>query len=120
MNTKIKKIAYFGASALMLIAPVVVFGQLDTSAGGETGLANASIGSIIYSIMLWLLYLVGIIAVIGFAISGIMYLTAAGDDDQITRAKRAMLMSIVGVIVALMGLVILNAVQAMLGADKNI
>ncbi|MDD5652164.1 MAG: hypothetical protein PHX98_02070, partial [Candidatus Moranbacteria bacterium] len=59
----------------------------------------------------------GFIAIIGFVIAGIMYMTSAGDDDRIKTAKNAMKWSIVGVIVALMGFVILQAVDALLSGD---
>jgi len=47
-------------------------------------------------------------------ISGIMYLTAAGDEDQITKAKSAMKWSIVGVIVGLGGFVAIQAIDSWL------
>jgi glucose uptake protein GlcU len=69
--------------------------------------------------MLWLLGVLGFVAVIGFVISGIMYLVAAGDEDRQQQAKRAMIYSITGVIVGLAGLVILFAAQQLLGASSQ-
>jgi hypothetical protein len=66
--------------------------------------------------MNWLLGLVGVIGVIGFAIAGILYLTAAGDETRMGTAKKAMTYSIIGVIIALAGLVIINATFHMLSA----
>jgi len=57
--------------------------------------------------------------VIGFVISGIMYLVAAGNEDSQASAKRAMYYSITGVIVGLVGLVILYAVNQLLGAQTQ-
>ena len=45
--------------------------------------------------MNWLLALIGIFGVIGFAIAGILYLTAAGDEDRINKAKSAMMYAII-------------------------
>ncbi|HBI17526.1 MAG TPA: hypothetical protein DDY52_05290 [Candidatus Moranbacteria bacterium] len=121
---KTKKIMYsliFGA----LIFPSIAFGQWTggTSNGlskaGDAGLPDGGILQIVTNIMNWLLVLVGVIGIIGFVISGILYLTAAGDSNQIDRAKTAMTWSIVGVIVALMGYVIIKAVNAMLGGDSS-
>jgi len=64
--------------------------------------------------MLWLLGVLGFVAVIGFVISGIMYLVAAGDEDRQQQAKRAMIYSITGVIVGLAGLVVIYAADTML------
>ena len=69
--------------------------------------------------MNWMLGIVGILGVIGFAIAGILYLTAAGDEDRIATAKKAMTWSIVGVVVALLGLVILKAAESMLGGSST-
>jgi hypothetical protein len=87
---------------------------------GGVDLPDGSIFEILQNGMQWLLAIFGIIAVIGFVISGILYLTSAGNDDQITKAKSAMTWSIVGVIVGLMGIVVLNAIGSWLsGSNSN-
>lgn len=78
------------------------------------GLPSGSISGIIANIAFWLLGIFGFLGVIGFVVSGIMYLISAGDDDMIDRAKTGMLYSIVGVIVGLIGLVVMQAVSALL------
>jgi hypothetical protein len=69
--------------------------------------------------MNWLLAILGIFGIIGFVISGILYLTAAGTDDQISTAKNAMKYSIIGVIVALLGFVIIQAVNTLLSGNSS-
>lgn len=83
------------------------------------GLPQGSITGIIANILLWILYIFGIIGVIGFVISGIMYLTAAGDEDRMQAAKRAMFYSILGAVVGLLGVVILQAVDLALNSMSN-
>lgn len=80
----------------------------------STGLPAGSIYNIIQSLVMWALSIFGFICIIGFVISGIMYLTAAGDDEQQKKAKKAMYYSIMGVIVGLIGLVIIFAVNSLL------
>lgn len=80
----------------------------------SSGLPSNSIHNIIFTIFIWLLGIFGFIGIIGFVISGIMYLTAAGNDTQITKAKDAMKWSIIGVVVGLVGLIIIQAVDAAL------
>lgn len=106
------------ATVAVLSYPVSVFAQY-VAPTDATGLPSGSIFKIIQSIMNWLLALVGIFGVIGFAIAGILYLTAAGDEERIGTAKKAMMYSIIGVIVALVGLVALTAAKSMLGAQSN-
>lgn len=118
MKNKIKKFGYGVASTAMMLTPVAVMAQFSKPSG--TQLPTGSIYNIIKNFMLWILALVGIFGIIGFAIAGILYLTAAGNEEQIERAKRAMLMSIVGVIVALVGWVIIQAVQKWLQGGGNV
>jgi hypothetical protein len=117
MKNKIKSMAYSAISGSILLAPVLVSAQLANPTG--TNLPGGSVMGIITNIMYWLLALVGIIGVIGFAIAGILYLTAAGEEDRINKAKSAMLYSIIGVIVALAGLVALNFAKGMLGGTST-
>lgn len=80
----------------------------------NTGLSETSVASIILNLMKWMLYLFGFLAIIAFVISGIQYLSAAGNMNMIETAKRNMNYSIIGVIVALAGVVILIAIDSLL------
>ena len=88
---------------------------------GNTGLSNKSLYEIVTTAMNWLLGAIGVFSVIAFAISGVLYLTAAGDDDRIKRAKTVMVTAITGVIVAMIGLIVVTAVNAFLkgGSSSN-
>lgn len=117
MKNKIKALI-FGSLVAIFSAPAVAFGAgFDPTAGGATNLPGSSIMGIATNIMNWLLTAIGIAGVIGFAISGIFYLTAAGDDDRIKKAKSAMVNSIIGVLVAIAGVVALRAAAGILGGQ---
>ncbi len=101
-------------------------GGMDTSGGWTAGfqnvkdqseLPNATIRQIVSGFMMWLLAILGFIAIIAFIVSGLLYLTAAGNDGQIKTAKAAMTWSIVGVIVALVGYVIILAADFLLSGS---
>ena len=118
---KIKNALYTVTAATLALAPAIASAQLgkgmaNAQAGGTP---SGSITDIIGNIMKWLLAILGFLGIIGFVIAGILYLTAAGDEDQIGKAKNAMMYSIIGVIVALLGFVVLQAVQAMLGGSST-
>jgi hypothetical protein len=83
------------------------------------GLPGGSIYGIIRNLVFWLLGLFAFFGIIGFTVSGIMYLVSAGNDEMITKAKKYMLYSIVGVIVGLMGMVIIQAAFWMLGGAST-
>jgi len=116
MKEKMKTAFRYAISSLFLV-PAVALAQFSIPEG--TNLPKASLFDIISNIMFWLLAILGFIAVIGFVISGILYLIAAGDEDSQARAKRAMIYSITGVIVGLVVLVILYAAQKLLGAQTQ-
>ena len=107
--------------AAIVLAPSVVFGQWDkgATAGNASGLPKTGITTIINSTMKWLLGIFGFLAIIGFVFAGIMYLTAAGDEKKMASAKNAVIYSIYGVVVALLGFIILQAVDTWLRGDTS-
>ena len=84
-----------------------------------TGLSATSVSDILVNFMNWLLGIFGFFSVIAFVVSGIQYLTAAGDDDQITTAKRNTKYSIIGIIIALSGLVVFTAIMTAFKGTSN-
>lgn len=119
---KIKQATYAMFAVALATVPTMVGAQwnLGASNARTSRLPSESIFNIIGNTMNYLLAILGFIGIIGFVIAGILYLTAAGDEGQIEKAKSAMLYSIIGVIVALMGFVIIGAAEAWLNADGNI
>jgi len=91
-------------------------GSWDSSSGvcipTGTGLPSPSssdpVATVLENVMQWLLAVIGVVGIIAFVISGVQYLMAAGDQNIIETAKRNMKWSIVGIVVALSGLIILN------------
>ncbi|MGW8185125.1 MAG: hypothetical protein ACWGHO_03365 [Candidatus Moraniibacteriota bacterium] len=114
-----KKVMFSLGSLASLVMPLVVSAQWSITATPSAGLPRGAISAIILGIMNWLLILIGIIGVIGFVISGILYLTAAGNEDRMQKGKNAMTWSIIGVIVGLVGFVVIQAVDKMLNATPN-
>lgn len=110
-----------GVASTGLLLPAIAFAQWGTglSNAASGGTPGGTIYGIIQATMNWLLAILGFIGIIGFVIAGIMYLTAAGDEDRIEKAKNAMFYSIMGVIVALIGFVIIQAVNTWLGEGTN-
>lgn len=81
------------------------------------GLSSAAIPDILNGFMLWILGIFGVIAIIAFVVSGIQFITAAGDEKQAETAKRNVKWSIIGIIVALSGWIIITAIdQALQGS----
>lgn len=105
---------------LVIVAlPNVAKGMEDTFSGwsvpsDDHGLPDGTISDVIEKIVNWLLAILGILGVAGFVVSGVMYITAAGDKDAVDRAKNIMTYSIIGVVVGLLGLVAVNTISDVL------
>jgi len=82
-----------------------------------TGLSEKSVLEIVATFVGWLLSIFGFIALVGFIISGIQYLLSAGDEGMAETAKRNMKYSIIGIIVALSGWIIIKAIDTLLNAN---
>lgn len=113
MKTKL----FYLLSLGVLFSPGVLSAQLSLPTG--TNLPASPITVVILALMQWLLMIVAVIAIIAFVISGILYLTAAGNETQAEKAKNALIYSIIGVIVAMLGMIVLVAVRAWLAGAVN-
>jgi hypothetical protein len=82
-----------------------------------TGLSEKSIIEILTTFISWILGIFGFIALLGFIISGLQYIFATGDEGMAETAKRNMKYSIIGVIVALSGWIVIKAVDTLLNAS---
>jgi hypothetical protein len=122
MRKKTKKILHNIISSILLLAPGIAFAQSGWNISSVSGfsLPSGTIYNIAIQILNWLLALLGILGIIGFVISGFLYLTSVGEEGQMEKAKKAMLYSIMGVIVGLSGYVLIKAVETMLGGQSSI
>ena len=118
---KMKQAAYGAFSTALALAPLAAGAQWGrgVSNAESGGTPRGNIIDIIGAAMNWLLAILGFLGIIGFVIAGILYLTAAGDEGRIESAKSAMMYSIIGIIVALLGFVIIQAVTAWLGESSS-
>ncbi len=118
---QIRQVLYAAFAVALTTAPVVASADWNSGFQNAQGsqLPRGSIYNIIQSTMNWLLAILGFIGIIGFVIAGILYLTAAGSEEQIEKAKSAMLYSIIGIVVALLGFVIIKAVDTWLQGSAS-
>lgn len=72
------------------------------------------ISGVLANVLQWLLQIFGVIAIATFVGSGFLYLLAGGNSKVIDRAKKWMMYSVFGVIVALGALVMLSTIDSLL------
>lgn len=108
---KIKK-AFYAASSVVLVMPALVLAQggyqPPARPSGVPTATNAN--ELILKIINWLLAFIGSLAVLMIVVAGIMYITSAGDEGRVDTAKKYLTYSIVGLVVALLGYVIVLTV----------
>ncbi len=73
------------------------------------------IATVLLNTLNFLLASVGVVAIIALVINGIIYFTAQGDYQQIEKAKRMTVYSIIGIIIALASLLVVRQVIKLLG-----
>lgn len=84
-----------------------------TKAGGNEKKDN--LADDIKNITNLLLFLIGVIAVIAIVISGLRFVTANGNADQVKSAREGIIYAVVGIVVALMAYAIVYFVVDSLG-----
>lgn len=70
--------------------------------------SDAGVGGVIKSIINVLLFIAGIVSVVVIIVAGVMYATSAGDQNTVTKAKNALMYAVIGLVVALLGLAVVN------------
>lgn len=118
-----KKFLAFSVALGALALPFLVGATANPftgSAGWETnrnmaatGLTNTTVATIIFTVLQWLLLILTFLAVMGFVISGIFYITAGG-SDRADEARKWLTYSIIGIIVALLGYVMTTFISTII------
>jgi len=125
----LKQILLFGIFLLVVFVPfsaVLAACEAGYTAGAAagtcipsgTGLSDMTIYDFLVRLMNWLLGIIGILGVIAFVISGVQYLTSAGNEEMAKSAKQNMTYAVVGLVVALAGLIVVNAIAGLTGAGS--
>lgn len=122
------------AVASVLIIPVLALGvglvgdqtvaavglkDAVSSTGNADGIAknaNLTDGSLVTTIIDFLLWLVVIISVIMLIVGGIKYATSAGDSNKVTSAKNTIIYAILGLVVAIFAWAIISWVTSTFGS----
>ena len=106
--------------ATIFSLPLITGAQFTPDKGiSGTGLTDTSVYSIITTTLNWLLLIITVLAVMGFVISGIMFVTAGGSARG-EDAKKWLQYSILGIVVALIGYIVINVIASLLGGTAPV
>jgi len=117
MKKTTKHILSFLVLTVVFSLPLITGAQFNPAEGqGGTGLESTSIYDIISAVLNWLLLIITILAVIGFVVSGVMFVTAGG-SGRAEEAKQWLMYSIIGIVVALIGYIVVNVIDTLLAGQ---
>lgn len=119
MNKKIAKVLAI-IFAGILNFPYLALADWNISSVPNAGLPKGEILAILTKILTWLSGILGLLGVLSFVIAGIMYVTAAGNTEQIEKAKKTIQWSIVGIVVGLSGYIILSTISGWLTGGASV
>jgi len=100
-------------SLAILALPVVAFAQINLNYGNPSAtfnLGSANLEQTVVKIVQWVLTLLGLIAVIMIIYGGFMWLTAGGNEDKVSTAKKIISAAVVGLIIVLLAWAIVTFV----------
>jgi len=64
------------------------------------------ITSILFNVLNFFLSIVGIVGILGLVVSGVMYITAVGDENRMRSAKNMAIGSVIGLVIAMSALIL--------------
>lgn len=94
-----------GASAGGILGP----GDNPEVIGGATG-GETSLRGLVLTIVNYFLGFLGLLAVIMIIYGGVSYVTSAGNDEAVGKAKKVIMYALIGIIVILLSFVLVRAV----------
>ncbi len=108
MNKKlIIAVASLAVMALPFVASAVT---VDSALGTTLGLGTADLEATVIKIIQWVLGFLGLIAVVIILYGGFVWMTAAGNEDKVSTAKKIIGAAVVGLIVILLAWAIVTFV----------
>lgn len=107
------------ALAAMAAAPFSVLATTFSleDVGNVVGLGTADLKATVFNIIQWVLSILGLMAVTFIIYGGFVWLTAAGNEEKIEKAKKIIGSAVVGLIIVLMAWAIVIFVT---GTTKNV
>lgn len=107
---KLRKIGLGLLMLVVLLMPVATQAISFEDPSQSLGLGTADLKETVINIINWVLGLLGIIAVIMILYAGFQWMTAGGNEDKVSSAKKIISAAVVGLIIILLAWAIVNFV----------
>ncbi len=98
-----------------LISPTDQPGRLAEATGGQ-----GSLRQLVLTFLNFFLGFLGLISVIMIIYGGVLYVTAAGEQEKVDKGKKIIMYAIVGIVIILLAFAIVNTVLGGLGAGGDV
>ena len=107
-------IALAAPSILKELATIVGWSTTDSTVSNATAFSTIALNA-----LKLLLSIVATLSVIMMVISGMMYMTSAGDNERMEKGKSTFKYALVGTIIALSALIIVTQIATLLGVSTS-
>ncbi|MBI4994402.1 hypothetical protein HZC21_02010 [Candidatus Peregrinibacteria bacterium] len=106
-----------GISAVMAqaIAPEDQPGIIATLSGGQVGLRG-----IVLTIINFFLTFLGLLAVIMVIYGGFLYVSSAGNEENVNKAKKILIYAVIGIIVIIVSFALINTLLGAGGGERPV
>ena len=96
MNKFIKKMSLSVFMVVMLFATKIEEANAQIPIEIKNPITTSDFAKIVENTLLWLLSVAGVITIFMLVVGGIMYMTAGGDEQKVTTAKKMVTWTIIG------------------------
>lgn len=109
------------ASSLLFVFGLALFASkaqalsIDTGIGETLGLGSADLLDVVINVVQWILGLLGLVAVMVMIYGGIIWLTSAGNEQKIAKAKKIIINGLIGLVIILLAWAIVYFVMQVIG-----
>lgn len=98
-----------------LISPTDQPGKLAEATGGQ-----GSFRELLLTFLNFFLGFLGLLAVIMIIYGGILYVSAAGNQESIDKGKKIIMYAVIGIVIILLSFALVNTVLGGLGAGQDV
>ena len=114
MNKLIKKVALSIFVAVVLFATKIEEASAQIAIDIKNPITTDNFADIVENFLLWILSVAGVLTLFMLALGGIMYMTAAGDEQKVATAKKVVTWTIIGLALILASYSIIKVLDSIL------